>query len=300
MYAIMDDKWGGFSVHPFGSELLLSFSLFVVIILLVLSLLRFNRIKRDTTIITISLVLFILIESYVVIHLFFCYQWGFPASVTQDNGRDLSLSSSDWLSFLSGYLSFAGSLVMAYLVYRQSKIIDKLTISEYLPSASIIIHESVKSIDYHNFCADNIIQCPPNNPEKKYYTFHCDLVDSAGILCENYEILLFTEIINNSKSTICKLSLLSIELEDVQDKRKKIIFKNRSGSWDPTDRVTDLLPESKIGRCFLIDKMPKSFGISWMTINFLYGDNISLKTRVLVSKSSDSGLIFINGTSNSR
>lgn len=167
----MDDKWRGFSVHPFGSELLLSFSLFVVIILLVLSLLRFNRKKRDTTIITISLVLFILIESYVVIHLFFCYQWGFPASVAQDNSHDLSLSSSDWLSFLSGYLSFAGSLVMAYLVYRQSKIIDKLTISEYLPSASIIIHESVKSIDYYNFCADNIIQCPPNNPEKNTILF---------------------------------------------------------------------------------------------------------------------------------
>lgn len=73
----------------------------------------------------------ILIAVFIVIHFLFCYQIGFPGSVSQNNNTDLNLTSADWLGFLGGYLGFAGSLVMAYLVYRQSEQINNLTLSEY-------------------------------------------------------------------------------------------------------------------------------------------------------------------------
>lgn len=78
-----------------------------------------------------------LIVMFIIIHLFFCYQLGLPASVVQDNSTDLTLSASDWLGFLGGYLGFSGSLIMAYLVYRQNKTINNLTLSEYVPSVNI-------------------------------------------------------------------------------------------------------------------------------------------------------------------
>lgn len=282
-------------------ELLVIFFILTAVLFLILALSKFHREKKDTTVIAILLVSFVLAEVYTVIHLFFCYQWGLPASVSQNN---LTLSSSDWLGFLSGYLGFSGSLVMAYLVYRQSKVINKLSISEYLPSATLAILKSVKSTDFSDtenvrYVSSNILQCPPGEPNRKYYTYHCDLVSSNNVSGEQYEVMLFAEVINNSKSAMRNLSFHSIEIKEIQDKNNVFIFKNRGGNWDPTDKVTDLLPESRIARCFLIDKIPVSFGISWMTIKFTYGGNCPLNMRVLISKTSDSGLTFINETYNS-
>lgn len=285
-------------MKPFWYEVLLAILLFIAIILFAFFLFRFRSMKKDTTTVSIALVTVTLIDAFIIIHLFFCYQWGFPASISQDNAKDLTLGAADWLSFLSGYLSFAGSLVMAYLVYRQTKKIDRLTLSEYQPSVSLLIQKTAKSTDYPNFAVANIIQYIPEQPLDQYYTYHCDLVETNNE-CEDFSILLFVEITNNSKATIKKLSFLSIELQDTQDRNQKILYKNRGNNWDPADSITEILPGSKLKRCFLMNKIPKSLGINWMTFNFLHGDSDSISTKTLVSKSSNYELTFLNGMNSS-
>lgn len=284
-------------MSSFHHEVMLAIFLFFVILLFAFLLFKFRRLKRDNTVVSIALVTFVLGEAFVVIHLSFCYQWGFPASISQDI-NDLTLRSADWLSFLSGYLSFAGSLIMAYLVYRQTKKIDRLTLSEYQPSISLLVQETAKSTDYPSFAVANIIQYIPEQPLDQYYTYHCDL-DETNNECEDFSILLFVEITNNSKATIKKLSFLSIELQDTQERNQKILYKNRGNNWDPADSITEILPGSKLKRCFLLDKIPKSLGINWMTFNFLHGDSDPISTKTLVSKSPSYELTFLNGMNSS-
>lgn len=80
--------------------------------------------ERDKAKVVLAAVLLIL-GGWAVYGAFY-FQAGFPAGE--------SLNSSDWLSFLGGYLGFAGSLIMAWLVYLQDTRLKELTMEEYKPT----------------------------------------------------------------------------------------------------------------------------------------------------------------------
>lgn len=85
--------------------------------------------ERDKAKVVLAAVLLIL-GGWAVYGAFY-FQAGFPAGE--------SLDSSDWLSFLGGYLGFAGSLIMAWLVYLQDTRLKELTLEEYAAAFSIRI-----------------------------------------------------------------------------------------------------------------------------------------------------------------
>lgn len=254
-----------------------------------------NRIKEKNAY-HISMAIITLIVMFIIIHLFFCYQLGLPASVVQDNSTDLTLSASDWLGFLGGYLGFSGSLIMAYLVYRQNKTINNLTLSEYVPSVSLIVQKSVNSTEFKDndkFSLRDISQNIPGNKNEMYYSYHC-ACPRNDIEYEAYSILIFVKIINESKAPICNLSFKSLEIEELMDKNNHFMFVNRGNEWDPSDGSTDILPGRMLKRCFLIERVPQEIKTSWMTFNFSYEENIPFKCRILVSKTQGSSLFLLN------
>ena len=270
--------------------------LLFVILLLISIILCFLNVKRKalkgSAFSLLILLIFMLITLFVGIHLLFYYQVGFPASKNQAE-KDLLLSSSDWLSFLGNYLGFSGSLVMAFIVYRQSKIIDELTISEYKPSISISIKSCNKSTEYKKdvFKDENILQVLPNASEP-FYTYHCDLEDDGKKLnIENYSILLFVEIYNLSKSRINQFSFKYIDFKSNDEQYKYI---NRGGNWDPADNLTQIFPGKMLKRCFLINRIPENLGLCWMVISFTDEENRNLEQRFLVSKRKNGILSFLN------
>lgn len=258
-------------------------SIVVVIFLFLLGLLAFRRLKKNDSTYHITITLFILIEAFIIIHFLFCYQIGFPASVMQNNHTDLILSASDWLNFLSGYLGFAGSLIMAYLVYHQSEAINKLTASEYLVSVSLEVQDCVKSVDCDNFCGKRILQPISKNSAEKYYTFHCRRENDTVTDYEDFDVLIFTELVNNSKSTIKKLSFSGIEIREI-DGGKSYSFYNCFGKLDPADKTTEIYPGKKLKRCFMIENIPCNINLSWMTIYFTYDGTKELPLKVLIQK----------------
>lgn len=286
-------KRGSNSMSPLMLELVVLLIVFILCIILII----LRSFKQGNTLVTITLAIFLLINAFIVIHLFFCYQIGFPASKTQDNFGDLTLGSSDWLSFLGGYLGFAGSLVMACLVYHQSNVINKLTVSEYAPSASLIIQHCVKSIDHENYIENNIVQSIPGNDSDKYYTLHYSYTGNADDQWDSCKSLVFAEIVNNSKSTIKNLSFSAITLEEISPSCQCYEYENDviyNANWDPADKTTDILPGGKVKRCFVIDKIPHVIGMGWMSISFSCSENHLFKAKVLVSKSEDHELTFLN------
>lgn len=277
-------------------EVLLFILLLLASVIFYLSRKNKNDFENDSVTYALLSVL-ILIAIFLGIHLAFYYRIGFPASKNQSES-DLVLRSADWLSFLGNYLSFSGSLVMAYIVYRQSKAIDELTISEYKPSINITIRACIKSAEYKKglFKENNILQVLPNDSEP-FYTYHCDLLENDKQPLENYSILLFVEIHNYSKSTINQLSFKHIVFTslDLSDKCQ-YEYKNRGGDWDPADKLSQILPGKMLKRCFLINKIPEDLGIRWMTITFHDAENQILEQRFLVSKAKGGMLIFLNVT----
>lgn len=250
--------------------------------------------KKDNNCLAIVLCLCILTEIFIGIHYLFCYQIGFPASVTQNNGTDLNLNASDWLGFLGSYLGFSGSLIMAYLVYRQSKIIDELTISEYKPSMSIMKCMCVKSTDYVNgFDIDNLIQYLPNDLYTYYYTYHLKHCKVLETEYEKFNLLLFVEIINNSKLTINNFSFLSIEIKGINNSCS-YIYTNLGAQWDPANKNTQINPGGKLKRCFIIEDIPSTIDISWMILSFTYDEIQYLDIKLLVSKNQGEALTFLS------
>lgn len=241
-----------------------------------------------------------LLEVFLVIHFFFCYQFGFPASATQDNSSDLTLSSADWLSFLGSYLGFAGSLVMAYLVYRQSERINELTTSEYEASIGLVIQKSITSGEYQNngekFDLTSVMQHIPGKRNDEYYSYHC-AVPKGSFNPEQFSILVFIEIFNNSKSVIKNFSFCSLEIVDVKNNNKLVTYQNRGKTdreYDPADSYTEILPGGFLKRCFLIESIPKEIPMSWMTFSFSHDNGKLFAPRILVSKTEGNALFLIN------
>lgn len=269
---------------------MLEISFFVLLLAFTTALFLFRNSLKKRIVASVVLVILILIDAFVIIHIVFCYQIGFPASIAQDNKTDLSLSSSDWLGFLGSYLGFAGSLVMAHLVYRQSEIINKITISEYRPSASLLIQDCVKSTEHSNYIEDNIIQCTPNNAEDHYYALYYYYKGNKNDELESDKILIFVEIVNNSKLPISNLSFSTIKLEEFPSNSKQYEYVNylfRDKNLDPVDKLAEILPGEKVKRCFVIERIPRTINIGWITFyftGFSCGRNHSFTAKVLVSK----------------
>lgn len=244
------------------------------------------------------MVFLVMVGIYIAIHFLFCYQIGFPASVTQNDVIDLNLTSSDWLSFLSGYLGFSGSLIMAILVFKQSEKINELTISEYTPSASLLVQACVKSDAYPNFEGDLLCYSMPET-SRGYYTFQCrrNKDDEAISECDSFDLLLFAEIVNNSKSAITGLSFANISIDEINQDGQgghNYTFFNCGKKCDPADKKTIIYPWQALKRCFLIQNPPKVIDMSWMTINFTFGNKVPLSLEVLIQKHENGIITFHN------
>ncbi|MDO4617466.1 MAG: hypothetical protein Q4B03_08420, partial [Lachnospiraceae bacterium] len=235
-----------------------------------------------------------LADLFIAIHFLFCYQIGLPASVAQNNSLDLSLGSSDWLGFLGSYLGFSGSLVMAYLVYRQSKLINDLTISDYSLSISIGSCYCVKDTEFgSHFDRDNLLQYVPDDKETFYYTYHCDHEKDINSEYESFSVLLFFEIINNSKSTISGLSFSSIEIADINGNHS-YCYTNKGQEWDPADRKASIKSGAIVRRCFLLEDVPCKIDISWLRIRFSCDGNKFPVIELLISKRKGESIIFLD------
>ena len=108
-----------------GSKMLLVGGTVLACFFMLAAALYFFRMKR-TEAAWFAIALLVLISSFVGVYAAFYGQAGLPAGE--------GLSSADWLSFLGGYLGFAGSLIMAWLVYRQDTKLKELTMEEYKPA----------------------------------------------------------------------------------------------------------------------------------------------------------------------
>lgn len=170
------------------------------------------------TFVTIIQFLLFLTAGYMSVYLFFFYKLGLPAA----DGLD----DSNWLSFLSGYLSFSGSLIMAWLVFtqsrdinnqntllnNQSRILNELTLQEY----RIVLKGVVESLELRDFNENELNKWtikPRNCKNNQESYFKYDLIKN-GISEVDYtsatKYYLFFKLYNVSKLTIEDLKIMQV------------------------------------------------------------------------------------------
>lgn len=283
-------------IYEKEKTLLLVVAILIGVFCLIRFLLRFLRKEKARRTIDLIIVILVLVEVFFVIHFCYCYQYGFPASVLQ-NKEHLLLSASDWLGFLGGYLGFAGSLVMAYLVYMQSEMINKFTISDYEPSATMLVLNCVNSSQYNmkfeGYCGRDILLRMTDGTLDKFYAVH---FSSNGQYTENSmvgmtDVLIFCEVINNSKAKMNALLFTRIDLNIILPEKNNFFYE-RIIALDPIGDTADILPEARMKRCFIIHGIPEEFGLGWMTFQFTTKEKCNYRAKVLVSKVKDRGIVF--------
>lgn len=99
-----------------------------------------DRKKQGTVLLwTITWLLILLCVFLVTVNFFANYP-------VKDPDEDLTVA--DWLSFFGSYIGFAGSLIMAYIVYRQDKTINQLTLQEYQTAFDIAFINAYNCASY--------------------------------------------------------------------------------------------------------------------------------------------------------
>ena len=126
-----------------------------------------------------TVLLWAIIWSLILLFIFLGSVCVFANYSLKDPGEDLSVA--DWLSFFGSYIGFAGSLIMAYVVYRQDKTINQLTLQEYQTAFEItfvnaescesyndeqrykvMIYEGSKLYIKHDICPEGYGWPPPS------------------------------------------------------------------------------------------------------------------------------------------
>lgn len=259
-----------------------------------------HRKNRRSPVILVILAAFLgLFGLLMVIHFFFCFHIhhvGFPLSATQETEETYGLTASNWLSFIGSYLGFAGSLIMSFLIYHQSRIINDYTISEYAPSIGISVHDCLTQAEVCNYNQTSILQV--DREGREHYAFFCDLVSGAfnnrKEAFESIQVLVYTEIQNHSKSTITRIKFIEIELNEINNPSSCFTYNNRGGIMDPVSEGLCLYPKESVNLCFVLNQIPREMKISWMTIRFQYDKKLTIEVKKLFSKVTGEAMTFSN------
>ena len=264
----------------------------MIILMLLLIFIGFTCKKHSSSHLMIYMVTLGLVEVYFIIHILFCFEIGFPASAIQNSIGEYALKPEDWLNFLGSYLGFAGAFVMAYLVYRQSRIIDMLTLSEYMPSLRIKL---CKCTNDGAFINGSIIQRISDDSDEPYYTYRLMAEVDSSTELEEFGILMFFEIINDSKTIVEGIDLLSVAIKELKSKNEKVRYYVQEDEWNPIGQSTKIFPGHKVKRCIYIEKIPKKIDLGRMTMTFKYDNAQNFCPEIFVSKQAGKILaVFIN------
>lgn len=232
----------------------------------------------------VNLILFIgllLGLAFLALYLGFRFQLGFSP------GPDLE--SKDWLCFLSGYLTFAGSLIMTLLVYAQNKKINELIAREYEISFEAVpmgvamkldnMEEPtsvLKKIIYPKLRGtyDGESDKIESEPAQIVPFFYISLKNTGKLNIEN---LTFSQItvspLEPNSSSTCTFKMAQPTFYTIQSKQ--------------TFRV-----------CFALHGLPTSLPFSDFNLSFRYGEqnkDCTIHFWVLQDKN---GLLFSDGVNN--
>lgn len=195
----------------------------------------------------------------------FYFQAGFPAGE--------SLNSSDWLSFLGGYLGFAGSLIMAWLVYLQDTRLKELTLEEYAAAFSCKIRGVQRKVDTEEERKRVLDELEPGKKTHGFYFKHDVFPLAQEVPKPNEKAIpvLFLSLQNVGKLPVKKMRFEKVELEPYKDQKESYIygFKTENGG-NILNGKHELLPEGTLSLCLAMHSLPEKLEFSSFRLTFSF------------------------------
>lgn len=195
----------------------------------------------------------------------FYFQVGFPAGE--------GLSSSDWLSFLGGYLGFAGSLIMAWLVYLQDTRLKELTLEEYAAEFYGCIR-SLKWIDRKSLEREPtqvVIFCGEGEGKGKSYFKHEAFLKSEEKRKDTEEKwpVIFLSLKNAGKLSVKNICFEKIEIQSYDKDAKRYTYgfqvKNEENLMNGKHEI---LPGGALNICLVMHSLPEELKFSSFRLTF--------------------------------
>jgi len=218
---------------------------------------------KSHTVLWVCTLLSIAILVFEIIYFLFYFRIGLPASQMQADDA-LMLTASDWLSFFGSYLGCVGSLVMAYLVYRQSKKIDELTLADYAPAVFLEIRASQKTTDVENFKPQSLFRMSPEDPNKIVYTIFCKSVVEIETK-ESFGILLFVDIVNVGKTALQIIAFNELLFRKMK-KPDEVIKYTIDQDMNLANGKIVIRPNHGMRLCCYLEAVPASVDTSWVQL----------------------------------
>lgn len=219
--------------------------------------------ERDKAKVVLAAVLLIL-GGWAVYGAFY-FQAGFPAGE--------SLNSSDWLSFLGGYLGFAGSLIMAWLVYLQDTRLKELTLEEYAAEFYGCIR-SLKWIDRKSLEREPtqvVIFCGEGEGKGKSYFKHEAFLKSEEKRKDTEEKwpVIFLSLKNAGKLSVKNICFEKIEIQSYDKDAKRYTYgfqvKNEENLMNGKHEI---LPGGALNICLVMHSLPEELKFSSFRLTF--------------------------------
>ena len=244
--------------------------------------LYFFRMKR-TEAAWFAIALLVLIGSFVGVYAAFYGQAGLPAGE--------GLSSADWLSFLGGYLGFAGSLIMAWLVYRQDTKLKELTMEEYAAAFSCKIRGVQQARDTKKE-REQVFGFWEQEPQEYRNYFKHDAFPEAQEAQEAGGKLvtkIFLSLQNAGKLPVREMLLEKVEIQPYEKQEKLYRYNfTRENGGNILNGKHELLLEGTLNLCLVVHSLPEvlEFSAFRLTFSFKIGAQRQRQTVLLYIENS--------------
>ena len=245
-------------------------------VLMLAAALYFFRMKR-TEAAWFAIALLALVGSFAGVYAVFYGQAGLPAGE--------GLSSADWLSFLSGYLGFAGSLIMAWLVYRQDTKLKELTMEEYAAAFSCKIRGVQHKVDTEEERKRVLDELEPGKKTHSFYFKHDVFPLTQEVPKPNKEEVpvLFLSLKNVGKLPVKKIRLEKVELEPYKDQQESCVFGfTTENGGNILNGKHELLPEGMLNLCLVMHSLPEKLAFSSFRLTFSFELGTKRKEQTLL------------------
>lgn len=237
--------------------------------------------ERDKAKVVLAAVLLIL-GGWAVYGAFY-FQAGFPAGE--------SLNSSDWLSFLGGYLGFAGSLIMAWLVYLQDTRLKELTLEEYAAAFSCKIRGVQQARDTKKEREQVFGFWEQEPQEYRNYFKHDAFPESQEAQEAGGKLVtkIFLSLQNAGKLPVREMLLEKVEIQPYEKQEKLYRYNfTRENGGNILNGKHELLLEGTLNLCLVVHSLPEvlEFSAFRLTFSFKIGAQRQRQTVLLYIENS--------------
>lgn len=207
-----------------------------------------------------------LILLFEIVYAAFYYQVGLPPGE--------GLTAIDWLSFLGSYMGFSGSLLMAYLVYKQDEKINTLTLQEYQTTFNfqICYAEKIDKYTEANQCEYTVNpRHSPNEIFKKHDVKRVS-ADQADKSTSTDIPEVFIALTNVGRLTVTNLRFESLRLipQSQEGTKEYCIEFAEEGGGNIWNGKHLLQPGGELKVCFVLNRFIQTVGTYHCFLNISY------------------------------